>query len=210
MEEWKGWPKVKFESEMDPGFADEIASIPGGEKIFECIQCGTCSGMCPLSASMDYTPRHLIALIRAGSKAEVLGSRTMWLCASCYACAAECPKEIKLTDVMYAVKRLGIREGVYPRHFAIPVLAHEFFEIVQNSGRSTESWLLVRLFMKTNPLQFISQASLGLKLWLKGRLRLGRESVKRKGELRQILKALERQHTTKTKGNRIPTQKEVP
>jgi ferredoxin len=64
MEKWQGWPKIQFESELDPGFADEIASIPGGEKLFSCIQCGTCSGMCPLSPCMDHTPRQIIAMIR--------------------------------------------------------------------------------------------------------------------------------------------------
>ena len=96
MKKWQGWRKIRYESELDPHFADEIASIPDGEKLFTCIQCGTCSGMCPMSPYMDYTPRQIIAMIRAGFRSEVLSSYTTWLCASCYACAVECPKEIKI------------------------------------------------------------------------------------------------------------------
>ena len=67
-----------------------------------------------MSAYMDYTPRRLIAMTRAGMKDEVLGSFSIWVCASCYACTAACPKQIPITDIMYALKRTAIREGVHP------------------------------------------------------------------------------------------------
>ena len=209
MDKWRGWRKMQYESKLAPSFADEIASVPGGDTLFSCIQCGTCSGMCPVSPYMDHTPRPIIALIRAGMRAEVLNSYTVWLCASCYSCAVECPKEIKITDIMYAAKRLAIREGVYPKRFPIPVLASEFFKSVERSGRSTESWLLVRLFLKTNPFQMFKQAGLGLRLWLKGRLGLKLESVKRTGELRSILKAVEKERMMMSKDEPAPTREGV-
>ena len=199
MEKWLGWHKIRYESELDKDFPNQIASIPGGSKLFNCIQCGTCSGMCPLSPYMDYTPRQLMAMIRAGFKGDVLSSYTTWLCASCYSCSVECPKEIKLTDIMYAAKRLAIREGVYPRRFPIPVLANEFFKSVENSGRNTESRLLINLFLKTNPLKALKQIGLGWRLWRSGRLSARRESVKRRGELQSVLKALEKEYMVKPK-----------
>jgi len=193
MEKWQGWDKIRYESELSPVFAYEIASIPGGDKLFNCIQCGTCSGMCPLSPYMDYTPRQIIAMIRAGFKMEVLSSYTTWLCASCYSCTVECPKEIKLTDIMYAAKRLAIREKVYPKRFPIPILASEFFRSVEDSGRSSEGRILVRLYLKTNPLNMIKQAALGFKLMIRGRFSLKKEGVKRRDELHRVLKYLEKE-----------------
>jgi len=152
---------------------------------------------------MDYSPRQIIAMIRAGMKGEVLASYTTWLCASCYSCTVECPKEIKITDFMYAAKRLAIRQGVYPKRFPIPVLAGEFFRAVEKSGRSSESWLLVRLYLKTNPLAMFKQASLGMKLWLKGRLSLKREAIQRKHELHRMLKVLEKEHMVRTRKNEV-------
>ena len=201
MEKWQGWRKIRYESELDPAFASEIASIPGGDKLFNCIQCGTCSGMCPLSPYMDYTPRQIIAMIRAGFKGEVLSSYTTWLCASCYSCTVECPKEIKLTDIMYAAKRLAIREKVYPKRFPIPVLANEFFRSVEESGRSNEGRTLIRLYLKTNPLNMLHQAMLGLKLMLRGRFSLKKEQVKRRDELHRILKSLEKERMVKSKND---------
>lgn len=194
MKNWEGWRKISYESELDPKFVEEITSIPGGEQLSGCIQCGTCSGMCPLSPYMDYTPRQIVAMIRAGFKGEVLTSYTTWLCASCYACAVECPKEIAITDVMYAAKRIAIRTGAYPKRFPTPVLAREFFSGVESTGRSSEGRLLLRLFLKTNPFLLLKQAKLGLQLLARGRMSMGRESVKRRGELHSILKALEKEH----------------
>jgi quinone-modifying oxidoreductase subunit QmoC len=199
MKQWQGWRKIKFESEIDHDFPAQIASIPGGTNIYNCIQCGTCSGMCPLSPYMDYTPRQIVAMIRAGFKGEVLNSYTTWLCASCYSCTVECPKEIKLTDIMYAAKRLAIREGVYPKRFPIPILANEFFKSVANNGRCSETWILLNLFLKTNPLKLLGQAKLGWRLLKTGRMSIKKESIERKAELKNIMKALGKETMIKGK-----------
>lgn len=209
MDKWRGWRKIRYESDLDPRFSNQIASIPGGDKLYNCIQCGTCSGMCPLSPHMDYTPRQIIAMIRAGFKGEVLSSYTTWLCASCYSCTVECPKEITITDIMYAAKRLAIRQGVYPKRFPIPVLANEFFKSVERFGRSSETWLLVRLYMKTNPFKMLTQAGLGLKLWLRGRLGVKREAVEHRHELHNILKVLEKEYMVKRKENTAASKEVV-
>ena len=70
------WKNVRYEAEVDPKFVEEIASIPAGQRLFDCIQCGTCSGTCPVSHYMDQTPRKIIAMIRAGFRQEVLASVT--------------------------------------------------------------------------------------------------------------------------------------
>jgi quinone-modifying oxidoreductase subunit QmoC len=188
---WKGWRRVKRQSQLDPGFADEMAAIPGGERLRECIQCGTCSAVCPLSAYMDYTPRRLVAMTRAGMKDDVLRSLSIWVCASCYACTVACPKEIPITDVMYALKRMAIREGVHPKRFATPVLTREFVGSVDRFGRSTESRLAMRLYLKTRPMLLLRDARLGRRLLRRGRMGLRRESIRQRAQLRTMLRALE-------------------
>ena len=84
---------VLCEQAMDPRFLDEVYGIPGGEKIKDCIGCGTCSGSCPVSWAMKETPRRLFAMIRAGIRNKVLESLPMWTCASCYQCAEHCPRQ---------------------------------------------------------------------------------------------------------------------
>ena len=180
---------IKLDAERDRGFAADIMSAPGGEKLERCFQCGTCSGVCPLSIYMDYTPRRVIYLTRAGFKKEVLQSNTIWLCASCYACTVDCPKGIHITDIMYALKQRAIRERLYPRGFPIPVLAREFFKMVRATGRTSESWLVIRLLMNTNILKLFGMWRLGLNLMRTGRFSLKTERIRQTGELRRMLDA---------------------
>ena len=181
---------VKYEAELDGDFAHWLTTVPGGEKIQDCIQCGTCSGTCPLSIYMDLTPRRLIAMSRAGFKEEVLQSFTIWLCTSCYSCTVRCPMNIKMTDLMYILKQRAIAEKVYPKRFPIPVLSKEFFRMVGRTGRNTESRLLVRLALKTNPLRLLGMAPLGLRLLKAGRIGIKGESIKGRKELKTILKTM--------------------
>ncbi len=183
---------IKYEAELDPVFADELINTPGGERLLSCIQCGTCSSTCPMSIYMDYTPRQIIAMTRAGFRDDVLKSITTWLCASCYSCTVDCPKNIKITDIMYALKRKSIENNVFPKRSPIPVLAREFFALIRKRGRNNEARLILRLYYRTNILKIVKQISVGFRLWLHGRLGLHSGSVKNPADIRTLLDAVER------------------
>ena len=40
---------------------------------------------------------------------RVVKSNTIWLCTSCYYCTVRCPAGIKITDLMYELKRMAIK-----------------------------------------------------------------------------------------------------
>jgi len=136
---------------------------------------------------MDYSPRQVMALTRADFKNEVLRSHTIWLCASCYSCTVECPRQIRITDIMYELKQRAIKEEIYPKKFTIPVLAKEFYKMAHSQGRVTENILATLMFLKTNWLAAMGQWKLGLGLLLRGRFSLKMESIKRKDELNRML-----------------------
>jgi heterodisulfide reductase subunit C len=182
---------IKYESDRTPGFGREVMRVPGCEQLEWCIQCGTCSGVCPLSVYMDQTPRQVMALTRADFKRDVLHSHTIWLCASCYACTVECPQQIRVTDIMYELKQRAINEGVYPRKFPIPVLAHEFNAMVRKNGRITEMVLVIRLFLKTSWLAALGNWRLGLDLMRTGRFSLVPERIKHRGDIAKMLAAVD-------------------
>jgi len=184
--------RVKYQEELDLDFGKSVAAKPGGEDLHRCIQCGTCSSTCPMSIYMDHTPRKIIAMTRAGFKDEVLASNTIWLCSSCYACTVDCPKQIKLTDIMYALKQLAIGKKVYPRRFPIPVLANEFYRSVIRTGRSNEGRTVARVWMKTRPWRMISEAALGLRLMRRGRMSMKTERMTGgRGQLQKLLHSVE-------------------
>jgi heterodisulfide reductase subunit C len=175
--------------ELNNIFLEDVYKIPEGENIRQCIQCGTCSGSCPTSYAMDYTPREIIAAFRAGMLDRVLKSNTVWMCASCYYCTVRCPAGIKLTDIMYELKRLGIEYGLYAKGVTAPVLSKTFVKMVDKYGRSPEMELLSRFTLATNPFKVFGMAPLGVKMFFKGRLGIFPKSIKGKADLAKILKS---------------------
>jgi quinone-modifying oxidoreductase, subunit QmoC len=178
---------IKYDADRVLGFGKEIMSVAGCDQLPSCIQCGTCSGACPLSIYMDFSPRQVMALVRADFKNEVLRSHTIWLCASCYGCTVECPRQIRITDIMYALKQRAIKERVYPKHMPIPILAKEFAKMVLSKGRITETLLVMQLFLRANWRAVLSSWRLGLGLVRTGRFVLKPERIKRQSELDVML-----------------------
>jgi quinone-modifying oxidoreductase, subunit QmoC len=182
---------IKYDADRVKGFGKEVMAVPGCEELKSCIQCGTCSSVCPLSIYMDYTPRQVMALARADFKNEVLRSHTIWLCASCYACTVECPRQIRITDIMYELKQRAIHEGIYPRRFPIPVLAREFTAMVLKNGRITEMLLVMKLFLKTSWRAALGNWRMGLDLMRTGRFSLATERIERRHELARMIETVD-------------------
>jgi heterodisulfide reductase subunit C len=180
-----------LEARHDLDFLEEIHELPGGERIMECIQCGTCSGSCPSAYMMDHTPRQLFAMIRAGMRREVLSSSTPWLCASCYLCPVRCPSKIKITDVMYALKRLVVREGIGPGGRRAATLSRLFVENINKYGRNHEFGLLFRYFARADQLGALKNMTRGWTLLRKGRLPLTPSRIQGIDQIRRILATVE-------------------
>ena len=181
----------KKESELREDFLYQVSCIPGGEKIKKCIQCGTCTGSCPVSYTMDIPPREIIALFRAGDIESILNSRTIWTCASCYACTVRCPSGIKVTDILYALKRTAMDQNLFPKRFPVYVLSKSFVSMTNLFGRSYEIGLLLSFYLKTNPLKLVGMIPLAFRLWRKGRIGVFPKRVKQGKQLAKILREAE-------------------
>lgn len=179
---------IVLEENLDLEFIEKVYSIPGGEKIRDCLQCGSCSGSCPTAPFMDYSPRQLFAMIRAGMKKEVLESTTIWLCSSCYTCYVRCPQEIKITDIMYALKQMAIEEGVSSKGSSAQEMAKIFASLVDKYGRNHEPELMTRFLLKTNPLGLLDNATTGLTLLKHKRMPTFPHKIKNIAQLKKIIK----------------------
>lgn len=191
MDRWTETWRIRYQHQLDQRFPQEVMALPGGESLLRCIQCGTCAATCPVSHFMDYTPRRIIAMTRAGMKQDVLSCFTIWLCASCYCCSVACPQEVPITGVVYALKRRAIQEGTFPKRFPVPVLAREFFEVVAKRGRNSEGEVSLRMYLKSGPWYHLSKAGLDLKLYFKGRMGVIADRIANRGQLYRLLATLE-------------------
>jgi heterodisulfide reductase subunit C len=176
------------EAELRTAFWEQVSSFPEGHKIKLCLQCGTCTGTCPVSYAMDITPRQTIALFRAGHIEEILQSRAIWLCASCYSCTVRCPVGIKVTDTLYALKRIAMEKRVYPKRFHVDALSRIFVKNVYKYGRNYELGLGLRYFLSTDFVKLFTNVGYGLSMIRKGRLGLLPKKLKRINQIRAIIK----------------------
>ena len=170
-----------------PFLAEVIEATPGGERIVHCLQCGSCGGSCPSGADMQYTPRTLFALINANQREEVLQSNTMWCCVSCYFCTTRCPQNIPVTDLMYTLKRLAIRDGL-ARDTDAPALAKTFTDYVDKYGRSFELGLASRFYLLNKPFAMLKMGPMGLSMFTKGRMALVPTRIKNIDQLQAIIR----------------------
>lgn len=163
------------------------AETPGDARLAMCIQCGTCGGSCPSGPDMDHTPRRVFAMLRAGLREEVLKSNTPWYCVSCYLCTVRCPQEVRITDLMYTLKRMSVEAGLYEDSTA-PHLSETFCDYVERYGRSFEFGLATRHNLRHRPLSMPGMAPLGMGMLSKGRMDLTPHSIEGMDQLRLVLK----------------------
>ena len=101
--------KILLDSE-NVDFLKKISEL-SGEIITKCDQCGTCSGSCPMVGEMDITPSQMMRMVQLGRK-EVMESRAMWICASCFACTVRCPRGLDLSKVAEALRQVTLRKAI--------------------------------------------------------------------------------------------------
>ena len=84
--------------------AAKVAEL-SGENISKCMQCGTCSAVCPMVESMG------ILYLQFGLIEEVADARIGEYCASCHTCQVRCPRGIEVPKVFEAVRLLTLRNN---------------------------------------------------------------------------------------------------
>jgi heterodisulfide reductase subunit C len=169
-------------------FLNEVVeATPDGGRIAHCLQCGSCGGSCPSGADMQFTPRTLFALINADQRQQVLSANTMWCCVSCYLCTTRCPQEIPITEIMYALKRLAIRDRL-AKNTPAPALAKTFTDLVERYGRSYEFGIATLYLALNKPLSALKMGPMGLSMFTKGRLNVLPAKIRNVDQLRAIIK----------------------
>ena len=80
-------------------------------QIFHCVECGKCTGACPLAqVDRDFSPR-LVAkyVIEEGLDSEYVKEKA-WTCLTCGLCNERCPIGISFTEFIRAIRPLFITE----------------------------------------------------------------------------------------------------
>ncbi len=183
---------VVGEADLDGKFVVTVMELSGEDGLLGCIQCGTCTGSCQLSSWMDYTPRRIVDMVRKGLAREVLASRAIWYCASCYYCTVRCPRGIKLTEVLYALKSLALARGYAEPGAPAPAFYRTFFEVVGRYGRLYEPGLMIGVALRSGFGRLFRLAPLGLGMLRRGKMALLPERVRAVDEVRALMERVSR------------------
>lgn len=150
---------------MNRDFIDKVVAEGGeGAAIAACMQCGTCSGGCTNIDRMDMSPRTLVLMVQRGEWEKVLQSNSLWLCTSCYICTSRCPRGVRPSDVIEAVKAIAIRQGIQNDSVRFNQI---FVELIEKRGILFEPELMQKYGGMSAMLE---QARLGIKLALRGKM----------------------------------------
>ncbi|MFX1265679.1 MAG: (Fe-S)-binding protein [Promethearchaeota archaeon] len=93
------------------GVIKEIADSSECQEIQGCIQCGVCTGACPLSEYGSLIPRKLIGMVREELD-EALDAFDK--CLLCGQCQMFCPAAINIREVLLALRRGAFQMGKVP------------------------------------------------------------------------------------------------
>lgn len=157
-----------YRGPTDPAFVREIAAFPGAESILNCLQCGICTGSCPMAEAMPETPRRVLAHVIAGDRERALSSESIWYCASCFTCTVRCPQGVSMADVMFALRSLAI-----PRTQNLSTAFYQrFTESVARNGRVDEVAVALVKVKHSGLRGMLREAPFGLGLYRRGRLSL--------------------------------------
>ena len=96
---------------LQSDFVKKVEEI-SGQSLLSCNQCGKCSAGCPMSFAMDFLPNQVIRLVQLGLEEDIVRSKTVWICASCFTCTVRCPQGVDLAKVMEAVRLVTLRRNI--------------------------------------------------------------------------------------------------
>lgn len=131
------------------------ANVEEGQWVKMCMQCGVCSGSCPLGPHWDHPPQEIFMMIRAGKRDDVLQSSSMWMCTSCYNCIVRCPRELPITHIMHGLAHYAHRLGIAPKNQPTRKFAQRFWDNLVKKGRVNELKLGLSLYFMNGFVQGI-------------------------------------------------------
>ncbi len=178
-------------------FLQEVKdNVEEGDWVKMCMQCGVCSGSCPMGPYWDHPPQEIFMMIRANKREEVLSSNSMWMCTSCYNCIARCPRELPITHIMHGLAHYAKRLGLAPKNQPTIKFSQLFWDNLMKKGRVNELKLGLSLYFMNGFAEGVKKAwkmkDIGLGMTLTRRLNpleiLGGHGVKDQTGFQNMIK----------------------
>lgn len=86
------------------------------EGLSACINCGTCTAICPAAEFYNYDPRIIVDTVQSRDDMAIeslLKSETIWYCGECMSCKTRCPRNNAPGLVIIALRSLSQDLGFF-------------------------------------------------------------------------------------------------
>jgi Fe-S oxidoreductase len=95
----------------------------GGDTLNNCMQCGLCAGLCPWGRVVEGSPFVVRKLIRMGQLGleGFESDDILYACTTCNLCVKNCPRQVKIIDVIWAMRSMIAETGAIPQNLR-PIL----------------------------------------------------------------------------------------
>lgn len=86
------------------------------EGLNACINCGTCTAICPAAGFYNYDPRQIADIVQQQDDKqieELLKSETIWYCGECMSCKTRCPRNNTPGQIIIALRSYAQEHGYF-------------------------------------------------------------------------------------------------
>ena len=115
----RGWPSAaETESLRFNGGSESRATLPYDAETFRaCFSCQNCTTVCPVVAvsenpeeTLGLLPHQIMCSLGLGLTDMACGANMIWDCVTCYQCQEHCPQLVEVTDILYQLKNIVIKD----------------------------------------------------------------------------------------------------
>ena len=87
-------------------------SIMQRTRAYLCLDCGKCTGSCPLArVDPDFSPRRIVERVVLGEADSLITDPQLWSCMTCGLCSARCPSEVDFSRFIIEMRAEAFRSG---------------------------------------------------------------------------------------------------
>lgn len=86
------------------------------EGLKACINCGTCTAICPAAEFYKYNPKNIVNALQSRDEEvieELLKGEEIWYCGECMSCVTRCPRKNAPGLIIMALRGLSMELGYF-------------------------------------------------------------------------------------------------